>query len=89
MDREKVIRGLHCCAHTDGANCIYCPYNITGEDCTAQMSMDVLDLLKEHEATWEYNPGGNVPYCSNCMMPQDMPTRYCHSCGAKMNYDGW
>lgn len=49
MDREKVIKGLHCCSHTDGANCIYCPYNISDTDCTASMSMDVLELLKEQQ----------------------------------------
>lgn len=48
-DREKVIKGLHCCAHTDRTNCVYCPYDITTEDCTALMSMDVLDLMKEQE----------------------------------------
>ena len=50
VDRDKVIKGLHCCAHTDGINCIYCPYDNVDEDCTALMSMDVLDLLKEQEA---------------------------------------
>jgi len=48
-DREKVIKGLECCAHTDGSNCKYCPYDITGEDCTALMAMDALALLKEQE----------------------------------------
>lgn len=52
-DREKIINGLHCCSHTDGVNCIYCPYDNDGEDCTALMSMDVLDLLKEQEQTIE------------------------------------
>ena len=49
IDREKVIKGLNCCAHTDGSNCKYCPYDITGEDCTALMAMDILALLKEQE----------------------------------------
>lgn len=48
-DREKVVKALHCCAHTDGANCIYCPYDIRDTDCTALMSMDILALLKEQE----------------------------------------
>ena len=48
-DREKVIKGLRCCSHTDGVNCIYCPYDNDGEDCTALMSMDVLELLKEQQ----------------------------------------
>lgn len=48
-DRDKVIRALHCCAHTDGSDCMYCPYDHNDEDCTALMSMDALELLKEHE----------------------------------------
>lgn len=57
VDREKVISGLHCCSHTDGVNCIYCPYDIKDTDCTALMAMDVLDLLKEHKS--EYEKGFN------------------------------
>lgn len=48
-EKEKVIKGLNCCAHTDGINCIYCPYDNTSEDCTALLSMDVLALLKEQD----------------------------------------
>ena len=49
-DREKVIKGLECCCHTDGSNCAKCPYDIADSDCTALMSMDALALLKEQEA---------------------------------------
>lgn len=49
MDREKVIKGLLCCAHTDGTNCVNCPYDNMYEDCAALMSMDTLALLKEQE----------------------------------------
>ena len=48
-DREKVIKALHCCSHTDGVNCIYCPYDISDSDCTALMAMDALALLKEQQ----------------------------------------
>lgn len=50
VDREKVIKGLLCCAHTDGTNCVNCPYDNMDEDCTALMSMDALALLKEQDA---------------------------------------
>jgi hypothetical protein len=33
---------------------------------------------------WEYNPGDNIPYCSECMMPQDSECNYCPNCGADM-----
>lgn len=52
-EREKVIKGLHCCSHTDGTNCGHCPYDNADEDCTALMSMDVLDLLKSQQAEIE------------------------------------
>lgn len=46
---EKVINGLNCCCHTDGSNCVKCPYDTADSDCTALMSMDVLALLKEQD----------------------------------------
>ena len=51
IDLEKIIKGLNCCCHTDGSNCAKCPYDIADSDCTAQMSMDVLALLKEQDET--------------------------------------
>lgn len=83
MDREKVIKGLHCCSHTDGVNCIYCPYDNTDEDCTALMSMDVLELLKEQEAVEpamdEDTPGHWIVLenCSNAGV-------YCSECHTKI-----
>ncbi len=35
---------------------------------------------------WELNDqSDNIVYCNQCMMPSDIPTNYCHSCGAKMD----
>lgn len=47
VDMEKAINGLRCCANIDGANCENCPYYISDSDCSAQMSMDALELLKD------------------------------------------
>lgn len=34
---------------------------------------------------WGKNhPNDNIVYCDQCYMPQDMPTSFCHSCGAEM-----
>lgn len=34
---------------------------------------------------WDKNhPNDNIVYCDQCYMPQDMPTPFCHSCGAEM-----
>ena len=46
MDREQVIKGLECCARTDGKYCGHCHYTNEG-DCVAEMSKDVLAMLKE------------------------------------------
>ena len=37
---------------------------------------------------WEYNPGDNIPYCSECMMPQDSECNFCPNCGADMRQAG-
>lgn len=35
---------------------------------------------------WELNdPKDDIVYCNQCMMPSDVPTNYCHSCGARMD----
>ena len=34
---------------------------------------------------WVYNaPDDNIPYCSECLMPQDTECNYCPSCGVQM-----
>lgn len=33
------------------------------------------------------NPIDNIVYCDQCYMPQDMPTSFCHSCGAEMEHE--
>lgn len=63
IDREKVIKGLKCCAGTnEGKTCIYiatandCPYeDLCGEyedayyKCTTALATDAIELLKEQE----------------------------------------
>lgn len=45
--REKVIRGLECCAKGSLSNCEECPY--TGKGCSEHLCADALALLKEQE----------------------------------------
>ncbi len=48
-------------------------------------SLTTYDSEMTMRGKWVYNsPEDNIPYCSECLMPQDMETNYCHSCGAKM-----
>jgi hypothetical protein len=44
-----------------------------------------IDAAPVVHGRWEYNPDDNIPYCNRCAMPQDVPTNYCASCGAKMD----
>lgn len=43
------------------------------------------DVAPVVHGRWVYNPGDNIPYCSECMMPQDSECNYCPNCGAKMD----
>ena len=47
-DREKVIKGLKYCTHTDGKECMNCPYWLDA-DCVEALNADALALLKEQE----------------------------------------
>lgn len=88
-DREKLIELLddvQQCGedHTD--------YEIYGMRLPNTVSNEVVaDHLISHGVTvrergrWDKNwSGDNIVYCDRCYMPQDMPTPYCHSCGADM-----
>jgi hypothetical protein len=68
-------------------------YFVGDAPCRACGIMDVLDAVEDFPAAdvrpvvrarWEYNPGDNIPYCSECMMPQDSECNYCPNCGADM-----
>ena len=49
-DREKVIKGLKYCTHTNGIDCQNCPY-WQDDDCIDALNADFLALLKEQEVT--------------------------------------
>ena len=93
VDRDKVIRGLHCCAHTDGASCIDCPYDISDSDCSAMMSMDVLELLKKQEPEepirmhhTEHKQTDNYR-CRKCGNDLYFEQRFCEACGAEVKWN--
>lgn len=50
-DREKVVKGLKCCCGT--GRCFHgCPYHEVSQniwDCTSQLALEALDLLKDQE----------------------------------------
>ena len=51
---------------------------------TAIEKIPAADVRPVKRGRWEYNPGDNIPYCSECMMPQDSEGNFCPNCGADM-----
>ena len=54
----------------------FCP------NCGAKM--ESVDIKPVKHGRWVYNDDDLIPYCSECMMPQDSECNYCPSCGADM-----
>lgn len=48
-DREKVIKGLECCAHEEIGDCENCPYNENTPHCDIAMMRDAIAMLKAQE----------------------------------------
>ena len=45
-----------------------------------------VDAVEVVHGRWDKNwRGDNIVYCNQCYIPQDIPTPYCASCGAKMD----
>lgn len=61
--------------------CRACDIRCVLDDVEIYPAADVAPVV---HGRWEYNPGDNIPYCSECMMPQDSECNYCPSCGADM-----
>ena len=55
-----------------------------GDIIKALESIPAADVRPVVRGKWEYNPGDNIPYCSECMMPQDSECNYFPNCGADM-----
>jgi len=47
--KEKVIKGLECCAHEEIGDCDNCPYNENTPHCDIAMMRDAIALLKAQE----------------------------------------
>lgn len=47
---------------------------------------EIVEYAEVVHGRWGKNAeSDNIVYCDQCLMPQDMPTSYCHHCGAKMD----
>lgn len=63
INREKIIKGLNYCIHTDGVECPNCPY-WQDDDCVESLHTDALALLKEQETIFLKN--GHHVRCMHC-----------------------
>lgn len=95
IDREKVIKGLECCADGDckGHECPYhhnLPEDWNKFDCNTELARDALELLKEQEYKTGYWENGHCTCCGEDIASKlDTWTdvqkfSFCPKCGAKM-----
>ena len=63
---------------------VLCPDFKCAEVRDAFNAIPAADVRPVVRGKWEYNPGDNIPYCSECMMPQDSECNFCPNCGADM-----
>ena len=84
IDADKLMRELE--INKSNANPLDYNTKATYAECITMVSaMETIDAEHVRHGRWEYNSGDNIPYCNQCAMPQDVPTNYCHECGAKMD----
>ena len=83
MTREEAIKSLQNIVE-------HWTYNPTDVE-AAKMAISTLrpvsreQVEKAWRSEWDSNgPRDIVVYCKQCMMPQDVDTNFCHSCGAAM-----
>ena len=92
-DREKVIKGLECCAEMSGDECRKCPY---GDECLvpdfpcgmSHLAADALALLREQEPVPPDTAGAPWWRCGNC--GGDIVTeqfKFCPWCGKAVKWD--
>lgn len=94
-DREKVIRGLECCANPTPTYCRKCPYKGTPDDyphCIYErLVVDALALLREQEPVG-VEKGIGYLYCGGCktaLAPLDWPKpwKFCPWCGKRVRWE--
>ena len=94
-DREKLIRGLECCAEMNcGADCPY----LTAGGCRVKVLEDAISLLREQEPVKpifdEEDVSGRCGACGHALMHQSMVGdvlvdewfQYCPRCGKKVKW---
>ena len=92
IDREKVIKGLKCCCDT--GMCFHgCPYHEVSQniwDCTSQLALGALELLKEHEPVPVIQREVMhmlVWCCGSCGVAITDGDKFCRMCGREVKWE--
>ena len=86
--REKVIKGIRCCAIEGVGDCVNCPYDDMGFNCDIEMMNDALELLKAQEPVEPIERNGFY-YCGKCRYAFTVHRqKYCSDCGQAVKWDG-
>ena len=65
---------------------VWCPNCGINQEIGCPAYKDKTKWAEKKIGKWVKNhQNDNIVYCDQCYMPQDMPTLFCHSCGAKMD----
>lgn len=94
-DREKVLKGLQCCVHSEGTGecpdeCPYYDKCWVDEDLYVSLHKDALELLK-NEPLPVLNVGkcgiyfGDCPHCGKRVTKKN--TSYCPYCGKRVKWE--
>ena len=101
-DREKVLKGLECCAATNSDECRKCPYS---DECwidslygISHLAGDALALLKEQEPVKAVADGEDSFICNNCGTVigwdawepggvEEVKDKFCPECGRPVKWD--
>lgn len=93
-DREKVLKGLECCARMRRDACQKCPYENECSDPyvpphgAAHLAADALELLKAEKPVVERQIKWGVVYrCAECKHELYRIQNYCPWCGRAVKWD--
>ena len=94
IDRDKVIKGLTFCS--TGMCFDGCPYHKVSQnidECTSQLALEALELLKEQEpikpkSKVRHGENGQIQHwCGNCMAMLHGKPKYCSNCGRQVKWE--
>ena len=49
MDKDKILKGLEC--HMEIGNCVRCPYDEEGRECSRKLAKEAKELIDSEESS--------------------------------------